>query len=96
MEDATTTGYLSKEVLDAYLAEVTRLREITFHRTGQPRLARAVADLESLAKELGGGGAEAEPAEVRQRRVQRTNELIDVVDTELNELRRGSNLGAYS
>lgn len=73
--------------------EISRLTETFRLRTDQPRLARAARDLEASAKEL------MDPTDIPERRTQgleRFKILMAEVETELRELRRQSNLGAYS
>jgi hypothetical protein len=73
---------------------VSRLSELFHRRTDQPRLARAAKELEVLAKEL--SDPDTVPEGRRSEQLGRLKALIGEVESELRELRRQSNLGAYS
>jgi hypothetical protein len=74
--------------------QISRLNELFHRRPDQPRLARAGKDLELSAKEL--SDPTGVPPERRADQLRRLKGLIAEVDIELRELRRQSNLGAYS
>lgn len=76
--------------------ETSRLTELLHRRTDQPRLARAARDLEASGKELVSPTQLNDPADLRAQRLERFKALIAPVETELRELRRQSNLGAYA
>ena len=76
------------------LTDVSRLLELAHRRTDQPHLMRAVRDMEVLAKEL--SSPAALPEQLRAQRIERFGTLIAAAETELRELRRQSNLGAYA
>lgn len=75
--------------------EVSRLSELGHRRSDQPRLSRAVAELSTLTKDVFGPRAD-EPEDEASRKRARLEELVSSVEAELRELRRQSNLGAYS
>lgn len=73
---------------------VSRLGELFYRRTDQPRLARGARDLDNCAKEL--TDPTSVPEDRRSDTLQRLKTIIGDVESELRELRRQSNLGAYS
>lgn len=73
---------------------VSRLSELFHRRSDQPRLVHAARELEMLTKEL--SDPTTVSAERRSEQLGRLKVLIGEVESELRELRRQSNLGAYS
>ncbi len=93
MQSVADDGVAAAGQLDL-VTEVSRLVELAHRRTDQPHLMRAVRDMEVLAKEL--SSPAALPEQLRAQRIERFGTLIAAAETELRELRRQSNLGAYS
>jgi hypothetical protein len=96
------SGEISPDRASTFSTEISRLREVSYRRSGgqQARLERAVTDVERLAKQitqpsmqLGEGGATAGASADD---ISRLLQALDIVESELRELRRTSNLGAYS